>query len=343
MAGKRGLFYKDKTSLAATHAAGLGDMMQKESFCVTAKINTCFITSEDAVWCKGNLHCHSTFSDGTLSPEALKHSYLHHGFDFLSITDHDVFTDCQALSDSSFTLLNGVEITGYTPNEKRIHLNIFWDSGGSPIEPGRQFRVQNSAQTMLLLRELKAQGCYVMLNHPHWSMLQSSDVLDMEGYDAVELYNYSTEWIENMGEGSIFWEELLSRGRRLWGGGSDDNHNRYPMDSHYCDSFGGFTVVKAKERSATAILEALRVGSFYTSTGPAIYDFRVENGMVHLLCSPCVRIFVNGNARQYKRVLGKFVTEFHVELTGNETFVRAECMDAAGRTAYSNPIFLDAR
>ena len=38
---------------------------------------------------KGNIHCHSTFSDGNLFPEMLKYSYKHHGFDFLVVTDHD--------------------------------------------------------------------------------------------------------------------------------------------------------------------------------------------------------------------------------------------------------------
>ncbi|MEG1752380.1 MAG: PHP domain-containing protein, partial [Christensenella sp.] len=160
-------------------------------------------------------------------------------------------------------------------------------------------------------------------------------------YDAVEIYNYSTEWIENMGESSIFWEELLSRGKCLWGGGSDDNHNRYEMDSLYCDSFGGFTVVKAKNKTDKAIFEALKTGSFYTSTGPEIYDFYVEDDTVHVKCSPCKRIFINGNARQYQRVLGKYITEFTAKLNGSEMFIRAECMDEAGRTAYTNPIFLN--
>lgn len=301
---------------------------------------TNFINCADAVWLKGNIHCHSTFSDGNLTPEELKYAYEHHGFDFLAMTDHDVFTDCHGLTDTGFTMLNGVEITGYTCGEKRIHMNVFWPSDCAAIQPGERFALKNSCQTTALIEQLKAGGCYVMLNHPHWSLLQSSDIPDSQKFDAVEIYNYSTEWIENMGEGSIFWEELLCRGRKLWGGGSDDNHNRARTDSLYCDSFGGYTVVKARDRSEHAILEALRCGSFYTSTGPEIYDFYVEEDMVSVRCSPCKRIFINGNARQYQRVLGKYVTEFKAALNGSETFIRAECMDEAGRTAYSNPIYL---
>lgn len=301
---------------------------------------TTFINTPGAVWLKGNIHCHSTFSDGVMTPEMLKYGYQHHGYDFLAVTDHEVFTDCGKLTDEKFTMLNGVEITGYTFNEKRIHINVFWPDDRHPVKPGERFALKNGKETAELMERLKEQGCYIMLNHPHWSMIQSTDIQDDPVYDAVELYNYSTEWIENMGESSIFWEELLSRGNRLWGGGSDDNHNRYEMDSLYCDSFGGFTVVKAKNRTTKAIWEALKSGSFYTSTGPEIYDFYVEGDTVHVHCSPCKRIFINGNNRQYQRVLGKYVTEFTAKLSGTETFIRAECMDAAGRTAYSNPIFL---
>ena len=88
-------------------------------------------------------------------------------------------------------------------------------------------------------------------------------------------------------------------------------------------------------------MEAMKKGSFYTSTGPSIYDFYVEDGYVHVKCSPCIRIYINGNARQYQRKLGRHVTEFVTKLKGTETFIRAECMDAAGRSAWSNPIWLD--
>ena len=39
--------------------------------------------------------------------------------------------------------------------------------------------------------------------------------------------------------------------------------------------------------------------------------------------------------------MGRHVTEFVTKLKGTEKLIRAECMDAAGRSAYSNPIFLD--
>ena len=39
--------------------------------------------------------------------------------------------------------------------------------------------------------------------------------------------------------------------------------------------------------------------------------------------------------------MGRHVTEYVTKLKGREKLIRAECMDAAGRSAYTNPIFLD--
>ena len=38
---------------------------------------------------RGNLHAHTTFSDGIRSPAALLEEYEKRGYDFLAITDHD--------------------------------------------------------------------------------------------------------------------------------------------------------------------------------------------------------------------------------------------------------------
>jgi predicted metal-dependent phosphoesterase TrpH len=40
---------------------------------------------------RGNLHAHTTFSDGVLAPHRLVDEYERLGYDFLAITDHDDF------------------------------------------------------------------------------------------------------------------------------------------------------------------------------------------------------------------------------------------------------------
>jgi hypothetical protein len=41
-------------------------------------------------WYKGNFHCHSQWSDGVDLPEVVVSEYKRHGYDFLSLTDHNI-------------------------------------------------------------------------------------------------------------------------------------------------------------------------------------------------------------------------------------------------------------
>ena len=48
------------------------------------------------LWYKGNLHTHTTESDGRLSPLETIRIYAEHGYDFLALTDHEVVTGRRA-------------------------------------------------------------------------------------------------------------------------------------------------------------------------------------------------------------------------------------------------------
>ena len=192
-----------------------------------------FIEDKHALWLKGNIHSHTTFSDGTLTPEEMKEAYQHHGYDFLAVTDHAYYTDTRTLTDDQFTMLQGFELYANADNGKEIHVNFLWANTLDGIEPGQTIRLpeQTGKASTALSYELREKGCFVMLNHPHWSMLTSPEIEDDNPYHAIEIMNYGTEWLENTGDGSVFWTELLNRGCKLWNGGSDDNHNLYDVDS----------------------------------------------------------------------------------------------------------------
>ena len=44
-------------------------------------------------WLRGNLHAHTTFSDGVKDPAQLIAAYETLGYDFLAITDHENWID----------------------------------------------------------------------------------------------------------------------------------------------------------------------------------------------------------------------------------------------------------
>ncbi len=295
----------------------------------------------NGIWLKGNLHAHSTVSDGDLAPEVVLRGYRERGYDFFSLTDHNIYA---RYSFDGLVMIPGFELTCYLGG-KRAHINFYQKGETALFTHGQEVLVTDDEETRRFIAAAK-DHYLIMLNHPDWSRLEYRDV---EGYDdffALEVFNYGTEYHDRVGENAYFWDTGLRSGKRWWGLSTDDNHNGYtdspgwPFEHLECDSFGGWVMVKAAARSQAAIIEALEKGHFYASSGPVIHDFFVEDGIAHVSCSEVSRIVFKGEEGNFVRRLGVGLTEFTAPLRRNKQYVRVECIDEQGRVAYSNPIFL---
>src|SRR5450755_1002775 len=74
---------------------------------------------------KGNVHTHTTLSDGGSSPEQTIAWYRSHGYQFLALTDHNSFSRparYASLQEPGFVLLPGEEIT-MTGKGRQVHVN----------------------------------------------------------------------------------------------------------------------------------------------------------------------------------------------------------------------------
>jgi len=60
--------------------------------CFTAQILGTSCHADEARWYKGNLHTHSLWSDGNDFPEMIVDWYVQHGYDFLSLSDHNILS-----------------------------------------------------------------------------------------------------------------------------------------------------------------------------------------------------------------------------------------------------------
>ena len=88
-------------------------------------------------------------------------------------------------------------------------------------------------------------------------------------------------------------------------------------------------------------------GNYYMSSGPEIKDWKIINGRAQVKCSPVYRIdFIAGNhvndgTSYVEKNFEDKMTERDYRLKGDETYVRVQCTDRYGRTAWSNPLYLD--
>lgn len=312
---------------------------------------------------RGNLHSHTTNSDGHLSPAEAVEAFREHGYDFLCLSEHDLYTDLSGeFDDEGFIILPGLEASAYlyADETERVRLRCHHMHGilgtdemvaAAPrrfshmerLEPIRCHGTWDGAAVAgLLAEELAARGCVVTYNHPIWSRVEPAEFCGVEGYFALELFNYDTVNESGTGYDTTYWDLMLRRGRRVLGLASDDNHNEGLFD----DAFGGWVVVCAPELTRDAVVRALLAGSYYSSSGPELVNWGVEGGRAWVECSPCERVnlVAGGPINAGGTVIAPDedgITRAEFRLRGDETYLRVECVDARGRCAWSNPVFAD--
>lgn len=312
---------------------------------------------------KGNLHSHTTNSDGLLTPADSVAAFRARGYDFLCLSEHDLYTDLSSqFDDDDFVILPGLEASAYlyADESEAVRLKCHHMHGilGTSemvasarerfshmerLEPLRfHGEWDGAAVAEELARELAARGCAVTYNHPIWSRVEPDEFCASEGFFALEIFNYDTVNESGTGYDTTYWDLMLRRGRRVWGFASDDNHNEGLFD----DSFGGWVVVSAPALTRDALVRSLLTGGFYSSSGPDIINWGVREGSVWVDCSPCERVnlVAGGPVNAGTTVIapkGDLLTHAEFPLGGLETYVRLECVDERGRTAWSNPLFAE--
>lgn len=291
---------------------------------------------QNGVWLKGNIHGHSTVSDGRLSPTELIQGYMSRGYDFISMTDHNVMVPHSEVPADQLLLLTGTEHDINHGPDKCLHaVGLAKADKETTDYPCRRY-TENEITDQQLLDMMTSDGQFVVIAHPLWSRMEPEELLSLTNFNAIEVYNYGTVRLGRTGQAELYWDLLLQRGKKVFAIATDDQH--FPEDL-----YGGWITVKAKERSAAAILQAMFSGEFYASTGPEIYDFSVEDGKAYISCSPCREVhFVTYPSRGTSSFAeaGVPLREASCALCGQETYVRAVCVDGHGYCAWTNPIYL---
>ena len=180
-----------------------------------------------------------------------------------------------------------------------------------------------------------AAGAFVAIAHPQWSGLTLEDARSISAAHAVEIYNHGCAMGCDRPDGAAIADLLLTEGRRLTLIATDDAHFSEP------DHFGGWVMVKAEANEPEALLAALKAGHFYSTQGPELRDVRVEGGKLIVTSSAVVSVVALGHGTGAKAVHGHSMTHTEVPLdrVNNSPWVRAAVIDAAGKRAWSNPIW----
>jgi hypothetical protein len=285
---------------------------------------------------RGNIHTHSTRSDGAFDAAEVCRLYREAGYDFLCLSDHFMarfgfpITDTRDLRTNSFTTIIGAEI--HAPATSHGEL---WHILAAGL-PDDFAPPADGEDGVALTRRAHAAGAYIGIAHPQWSGLTIEDGRAMAPHaHSVEIYNHGCAIESVRPDGTYLLDQLLSEGRRLTLYAADDAHFRYP------DAFGGWLMVKAEANEPEALLAAMKRGHSYSSQGPLLHEFAIADGEAHVACSPVTAAALVGRGTRAAFQLGRQMTK--VKLS-TERFAGDWCRlvvtDTAGKSAWSNPVWL---
>ncbi len=288
---------------------------------------------------KGNLHTHSTVSDGHLSPEAVCEVYRRAGYDFLALTDHFLeqfnfeITDTSSFRTDTFTTIIGAELhTGMTEFNQLWHILAV----GLPLDFASPQPGETGPQ---IAQRALDMGAYVAAAHPNWYSVTQADVLSLGKIHAVEIFN-ATAYSHNDRADSWHLLDILSAGgNRYLACATDDAH----FEPNREDVHMGWVQVKVESLEPDALLTALKAGHYYSSTGPAIYDVELTPGdKVVVTCSPADRIYVTGLASRAVSLRGEGMLGGELSLQNfSSPFARITVRDRHGKAAWTNPFWFE--
>lgn len=222
-------------------------------------------------WFRGDLHSHTVHSDGRITVEDRVRGAVARGQDFLAITDHNTISQAREHDrwPSQITPIRGSEVTTF-------HGHIMCLGLSKAIDWRDDARGSGAAS---IVAQAHAQNGLVSINHPnafgdpwcgacHWDFA----LVDYSTFDAMEIWNgrWAEPETDNLGA-LAFWTDLLDAGYRLTAVSGTDSHSAeedaYPaLPLNY---------VYAPDRSEAAILDGIRRGRVFLSSGPLL-SFRAR-------------------------------------------------------------------
>ena len=339
-----------------------------------------YLLPKEGQFYKANLHCHSTMSDGKLTPEEIKEEYMKRGYSVVAITDHELLIPHLYLQSEDFLPLIGTEIGVDEPDGipgaivKTLHscmIAIDPENINDPLwnrndnytfanigknrckvsfdENKPDFIREYSAEGKnAAMKEGKDHGFFVTYNHPRWSLDVYNDYITYDGMHALEIYNHGCYVNGHLDYVPEVYDEILRTGKKIYCIAADDNHNGLDFSSPRSDSFGGFTMIKAPSLEYKAVTNALVNGDFYASRGPLIEELWYDNEekKVHIKTSDAKKIVCSSNTRlpriTYAVEQGKeYINEAVFDIKEYDIYFRLTVYDENGLTANTNAYFVE--
>ncbi|MFP3853919.1 MAG: CehA/McbA family metallohydrolase [Anaerolineales bacterium] len=195
----------------------------------------------------GNLHCHTTYSDGWGTHNEIAAAAMRAGLEFVVVTDHNVLVKgadgYRYRDDKRILLLTGEEVHDQTRHPQKNHLLVY--------ETGEELAHLAADPQKLIDGVNRNDGCCFLAHpvDPSAPLFGEDDLSwvswEVEGYTGLEIWNFMTEFKstltswpraiyyayrpEHIATGPFpetlaRWDQMLAAGRRVFAIGGSDAH-----------------------------------------------------------------------------------------------------------------------
>ncbi|MBR6765249.1 MAG: PHP domain-containing protein [Clostridia bacterium] len=307
---------------------------------------------------KAQLHCHSTYSDGTVTVEEQKKLFKENGYSVVAFTDHEHLIDNSRLDDEGFLTITSCELaikefatlsTLKKLDMRVAHLNLYARDQHNTVTPcyssvydhyindeikdrinfEGEYQMEYSPECInRIIKTAKEKGFLVSYNHPEWSLENATDYLQYEGLDFVEVYNHTCAYDGGESYSINVLDDMLRSGKKVYATMCDDSHKRETM-------FGGWVMINADRLEYGTIITALENGSFYCTQGPEIYSLIREGDTVKINTSCAKQIAISTRGRRTEAVNGKDITQGEFSLRNDDGYFRITVIDKYGNHAHT--------
>jgi len=291
---------------------------------------------------KGNVHTHTTLSDGGSSPEQTIAWYRSHGYQFLALTDHNTLSKPArygSLQEPGFVLISGEEIT-MTGKGRQVHVNALCTQNRIP---GGAFGSAAAALSNAI-SQVRTQGGVAIVNHPNFDWaLSAADVTDARDAALLEIAS-GHPYVHSAGDAThpsheALWDIALSSGADFMGVGVDDEHHIDVSSDPPATPGRAWIATFGDVTDPGPICAALALGDLYASTGVDLRRIAVADGRYEVdpVQAHATVVFIGAGGRELSRSKETDGRAVYV-VRGDEGYVRARVELADGKRAWTPAI-----
>lgn len=227
-------------------------------------------------WYRGELHLHSHHSDGKASLVDLGKVAKENKLDFFALSDHNTISGWKDICEDEVVIIPSIELSSYFGHAVALGIKTYID-----------WRTESTEDNITeKIKQIHSQGGLFSLAHPftigkpicmgcEWEYSQ----LPWHQVDLIEIW--VRDWKNNIIQNTLarkLWEHKLNQGFKITAIASNDLHD--PQD-YQNNTRLPFTYVKAEQANKEHILNALKRGKAYISSGPEIeFKAKSENNTV---------------------------------------------------------------